>query len=288
MDSRLRENDILLSNSLLTWQAKPVHTGYIAMKKLSARKSSVKIKTRPIHFHPFIIGAITFCLGVVAVFVMQQVFAGNNDFIIHGCVDKVNGNLRIVASGTSCRNNETSLDWNQQGPQGPAGPAGNSTGNGLPYACNTCELAPFASAFKGKDFSGSQIQNSDFTGADLSGVIFKNAFFSYDQFNNANLTGSDFSNIKDVGGFLGSVTNLKFASANLTNANFSNSNFSSSDFSNTNLQGANFTDTTFTGDNFSGAQNMSSANTTGVTWNNVTCPDGTKSNSDGGTCVGHF
>jgi hypothetical protein len=29
-------------------------------------------------------------------------------------------------------------------------------------------------------------------------------------------------------------------------------------------------------------------NVTGVTWSNTTCPDGTNSNNDGGTCTGHL
>lgn len=44
--------------------------------------------------------------------------------IISGCYDTVNGQLRIVNSGQTCRTNEQSLQWNQAGQQGPAGPQG--------------------------------------------------------------------------------------------------------------------------------------------------------------------
>ena len=40
---------------------------------------------------------------------------------IHGCFNNVNGNLRVVESASDCRNNETAIDWNQQGPPGPPG-----------------------------------------------------------------------------------------------------------------------------------------------------------------------
>jgi hypothetical protein len=33
---------------------------------------------------------------------------------------------------------------------------------------------------------------------------------------------------------------------------------------------------------------MSGATLFGVTWNNTTCPDGTNSNGDGGTCVNNL
>lgn len=168
--------------------------------------------------------------------------------------------------------------------------SGVSAYNQLPYTCNGCNLIPYAAVFKGKDFSYAQISNSDFSGTDLSGVIFKSSYFNYDGFNNTNLTSADFSSLRDPtsGNILGFITNLEFGNANLTNANFSNSQFHNSDFTQANLQGTNFLNTQFFRINFSDAKNMSTANVTGVIWNNVVCPDGSNSDSDGNTCVGHF
>ena len=42
---------------------------------------------------------------------------------IRGCVG-VNGALRVVGSGESCRSNESAITWNAAGPVGPAGPTG--------------------------------------------------------------------------------------------------------------------------------------------------------------------
>ena len=44
--------------------------------------------------------------------------------VIHGCYGKSNGQLRVIDEGQSCKNNETALDWNEQGPQGLQGPQG--------------------------------------------------------------------------------------------------------------------------------------------------------------------
>ena len=48
---------------------------------------------------------------------------------IHACVHRENGQVRIVAAGDQCRRQESSLEWNTEGPsgagaQGAAGPAG--------------------------------------------------------------------------------------------------------------------------------------------------------------------
>ena len=43
---------------------------------------------------------------------------------IHACVDRPNGQVRIVSPGGRCRQNERSLEWNIAGQAGPAGAAG--------------------------------------------------------------------------------------------------------------------------------------------------------------------
>ena len=40
------------------------------------------------------------------------------------CKNKTNGNLRVVADASACRNSELALSWNTTGLPGPAGPAG--------------------------------------------------------------------------------------------------------------------------------------------------------------------
>ncbi len=71
---------------------------------------------------------------VVAAAATTFAFAhGGDAALIHACVAKANGDMRIVAAAEECRSSEYALDWNQKGEPGapgaggaagPAGPAG--------------------------------------------------------------------------------------------------------------------------------------------------------------------
>jgi hypothetical protein len=53
--------------------------------------------------------------------------------VIAGCYVKSGGVLRVIDSSvTTCKSNETSLDWNQTGAAGPAGPTGPAGSSGSP------------------------------------------------------------------------------------------------------------------------------------------------------------
>ena len=43
---------------------------------------------------------------------------GAQQTVIHGCVKKMTGALRVVSTAGSCLVGETPVDWNVQGPQG--------------------------------------------------------------------------------------------------------------------------------------------------------------------------
>src|SRR3954470_16882858 len=49
--------------------------------------------------------------------------ASQGSTTINGCVAK-DGKLRVLAANEACKNEETALSWNSEGPQGPAGVAG--------------------------------------------------------------------------------------------------------------------------------------------------------------------
>ena len=97
------------------------------------------------------------------------------------------------------------------------------------------------------------------------------------------------------------IGNLNFQTlvgANLSGANLSGAyleslNLSNANLSNANLSGANLTFVNLTGANLTGANMLSiicgdySQYGVLVVWQNTTCPDGTNSDNDGGTCVGH-
>ena len=59
---------------------------------------------------------------------------GQPSQVIHACVGKVTGNVRIVSASTRCLSVETAITWNTTGPAGPAGPAGSPGAAGAPGA----------------------------------------------------------------------------------------------------------------------------------------------------------
>jgi uncharacterized protein YjbI with pentapeptide repeats len=104
----------------------------------------------------------------------------------------------------------------------------------------------------------------------------------------------------------------EIAKANLSGANLDRANLIGTDLSGANLTGANLNDTKLNaahlvgtianGANLRGANlatadlaganlteaNLRRANLIDVVWSNTICPDGTNSDGDGGTCVGHL
>jgi hypothetical protein len=102
---------------------------------------------------------------------------------------------------------------------------------------------------------------------------------------NVSLPGAYFLDLSLAGANLGNsnLTGTHFNLATLTNANLSTSNFSNANFTGANLTGANLTNA-----NLRGATGLSTATLTNVQWSKTGCPDGTLSNSDGGTCLGHL
>jgi len=71
----------------------------------------------------FLLGLVA---GVTAASGVAVAFASipDNGGVIHGCYLS-NGNLRVIDSpSTTCKSNETPLDWNAQGTTGAAGPTG--------------------------------------------------------------------------------------------------------------------------------------------------------------------
>ena len=96
---------------------------------------------------------------------------------------------------------------------------------------------------------------------------------------NAHLNGQ---NLKDANLSGANISNASLQGANLKGAFLENANLQ-----NANLRGANLEGADLTGANLAGAV-LKGANTKKVTWSNTTCPNGTNSTSDGGTCRDHL
>ncbi len=149
--------------------------------------------------------------------------------------------------------------------------------NQPPFICTSCAFddnSGFGDRLKGKDLTNAYFigvwQNTDSTN-----TVFNNATFPYgSNINNNNFTGDSFKNAT----FGSGLTQNNFTNADFTGSTFLNSqNLNSNDFTNSDFTNANLNGTSW------------NANTlTGITWSNTTCSDGTNSNSDGGTCVGHL
>ena len=73
------------------------------------------------------------------------------------------------------------------------------------------------------------------------------------------------------------LPNASLTGANATSANLSGAYLAGGDLSSTNFSQANLRGTVLT-----------NANISGVKWFQTTCPDGTLSNNNGGTCAGHL
>lgn len=117
----------------------------------------------------------------------------------------------------------------------------------------SCDLSRYprqkgALVLKNANLSGCYLPDADLTGAAAT---------------NANLLGTDLERATLSGA---NLTQANLASAVLRNANLTNANLASAT-----LRGADLTGATLIG----------------VTWSKTTCPDGTTSDADGGTCAGH-
>ena len=111
-------------------------------------------------------------------------------------------------------------------------------------------------------------------GCDLFGANLVNADLAGQTFALTNLAQGDLADA-DLKGTVLFLTNLD--DANLTGANLVGAKVAFVDLSHVNFTNANLEGAIFLGVNVSGA-----------TWSNTICPDGTNSNADGGTCVGHL
>jgi uncharacterized protein YjbI with pentapeptide repeats len=116
------------------------------------------------------------------------------------------------------------------------------------------------------DLGGSLMTFVDFRGADLSGAYL----------------GQDPS-LKKV-----NANSADFNGANLTNANLSSSIFITASFVGANLTATTMTNTVLLDADLTGAEMTGAINLDTVDWGNTTCPDGTNSDNDLGSCLNHL
>jgi uncharacterized protein YjbI with pentapeptide repeats len=153
------------------------------------------------------------------------------------------------------------------------------------------------------DLANADLTSANLTGANLFGANLTGANLD------ANLTGVSSGGITGtpsslpeywslVGGYLvgpeDDLAGAGLSNVDLTGVDLSDSNMDEADLHGANLTGANLfgdnlenadlTSANLTGTDLNGTD-LTGANLTGAIWSNTTCPDGTNSNNDGGTCV---
>ena len=104
----------------------------------------------------------------------------------------------------------------------------------------------------------------------LKNTALANAYLVGASMQGANLNGGD-------------VAGALLVNANLAGANLNNADLSGALLNGANLSGANLHGADLTGANLTGA-NLSGANLNRAVWSHTTCPDGTSSDDDGGSC----
>ena len=193
-----------------------------------------------------------FTLGYIFRGILPLVLAhGGDTNLIHGCIRPLTGLLRIIGASDTCGTNETPLDWNKSG----IGEFGGYT---------TDQLIGLKADQFSENFAYRYFQNANFSQSDIGDTQLDGADFT-----NANFTNTVVSRCSAIGV---NFTNVNFTGSGLSTSNFQNANFTNANLTNASLQDS----------------NMDGTIRTGVIWSNTTCPDGTNSDDNGGTCEGHL
>ena len=122
----------------------------------------------------------------------------------------------------------------------------------------------------GANLSELGLSDMNFHSGNFSGTNFSQAILSGGHFYSANLQGSDLSYVHLDSAYLNS--------AFLQNANLQDSNLRYAQMYGADLTGADFTNAILT------ETDLRNTTMTGVIWSDTTCPDGTNSDQNGGTC----
>src|SRR5262249_52158236 len=209
---------------------------------------TLRFVVRHLQSWPVSLALVAACLGSLAVG-----FTAHADpplVTYYACVNLSTGSIKMTTATGTCRSHEQLISWNEVGSGGPAGPQGPAGPPGKGDLLDDMAYAELQNTdlLSFHDLTGYNLSNSDLTGARLY---------------RSNLTSAN-------------LTGARLIFADLTGANLTNAN----------LTNANLTDATLTQARLTGS-NLTGANLTRVIWSDTTCPDGTNSDNDGGTCVGH-
>ena len=151
-------------------------------------------------------------------------------------------------------------------------------------ACGGNDAVQYSLASPGMNLSGANLSGDDLSGDDLDGTDLDGTDLDDTDLNDADLNDAS---LIDASLIDADLDPAKLRGANLSGANLSGANLNGVNLSGVNLRGANLRGANLSNANLRGA-NLRGANLNKVTWSKTTCPDGTDSNADGGTCIRHL
>jgi uncharacterized protein YjbI with pentapeptide repeats len=167
--------------------------------------------------------------------------------------------------------------------------------------CNFTDINLSGADLSQSDLTGATFADAVLTGADLDNADFTDVVLDGADLTGAalNLDGASYGGVSAVGtalptgyvvvggyllGYGADLSGGDFTGAVLNYTSLTDDNFTGADFAGVDVDHTDFTGSDFTGADLDGA-NFSSTTLSGVTWDNTTCPDGTNSDADSGTCV---
>ena len=211
--------------------------------------------------------------GIGATVAVKAGASSSENPVYYGCLKMKGGTLsKVGTTNPTCPTGSSIISWNQPPPQGPvcyeippAPAVANWSGCQMSLWNGNCQTPTFS------------IEGGNLSDADLSQTCFSEQLITSDSVTTS--SGDDMVHVNlngsDVGGSFFELVNL--ADASLINVDAMAADFTQANLTGADLSGANLTGATMTG-----------ANLTNVYWSNTTCPDGTNSDNDGGTCINNL
>lgn len=131
----------------------------------------------------------------------------------------------------------------------------------------------------GSDLSGISLEDASLNRANLSWATLNGAHAGFAPFVDANLSNAVWRN--------GDAIGATFDGADLHGIDFRGTNLRSASFVGSDLRYARLDDVDLTNADLTGANWRRSTGLASAIFSNTTCPDGTNSDANGGTCAGH-
>ena len=142
-----------------------------------------------------------------------------------------------------------------------------------------CDAILAEADLHGSDLTGAALEDAGLQRANLSWADMDGAGAGFAPFVGANLSNVSWRNGSGVG--------ATFDGADLHRIDFRGTDLRASSFVDADLRYAQLAGVDFTNADLSGANLRRSSGFGSATFSNTTCPDGTNSDANGGTCVGH-